>query len=317
MQNVDDRQRMPDADLEIERVVRGRHFQNAGPEFRIDRGIAHDWQFLARERPPDMHPDEREVTRIVGMNRDRRIGHDRFWAGRRDFDEGRWRRAGQRKRCPCRSWFVDELVANIIELPLLRPRDDFLVGKRGLRRRIPIDHTPAAVDVTFAIKVDENVLNRADVIVVEGVTLARPIARSAEPLQLLDDDAAVFLGPFDHPPDEFFPAEILPRFVFRLPQILFDRGLRPDSRVIRPRQPENFESLHARAPGEDVLDRVVENVPERQNAGHVRRRNNDGIRRLRRMRVRAEISRFLPACVPFRFHGIGIVGFRQLSHREE
>src|SRR6185437_5604332 len=120
-------------------------------------------------------------------------------------------------------------------------------------------------------------------------------------LELLDDDAAVFLRPFDDAPDEFLATQIVPRLVFRLPQILFHRGLGPDAGVIGSGEPENFEALHPRAPRENVLDRVVENVAERQDAGDVWRWNNDGVRRLRRMRVGPEISGFFPARVPFRF----------------
>src|SRR4029077_4394068 len=42
MQDVDDWQRMPDTDFEIERVMGGRDLENAGPELRIDRGVADD-----------------------------------------------------------------------------------------------------------------------------------------------------------------------------------------------------------------------------------------------------------------------------------
>ena len=53
MKHVDYRQLVTLADLEIEFVVRRRHFQNAGAEFRIDRLIADDGQLRAIERTPD------------------------------------------------------------------------------------------------------------------------------------------------------------------------------------------------------------------------------------------------------------------------
>ena len=51
-QNIDNRQVMALADFEIERVVRGRDFQNTGPEFRIDCFVGNDRNFLACERTP-------------------------------------------------------------------------------------------------------------------------------------------------------------------------------------------------------------------------------------------------------------------------
>ena len=54
MQHVDHRQVVPLADLEIEFVVRRRHFQNAGAEFRIDPFVADDRQLRAIERTPDL-----------------------------------------------------------------------------------------------------------------------------------------------------------------------------------------------------------------------------------------------------------------------
>ncbi len=100
-------------------------------------------------------------------------------------------------------------------------------------------------------------------------------------------------------------------------QIFFDRGLRADSRVIHSRQPKNFESPHPCAACEDVLDGVVQNMAEREDAGDVRRRHHDRKRRLRRLRIRHEIAILQPALIPLRFNGIRIVSFRKFSHRDQ
>ena len=302
MEHVDDGQRMAHTDLEIDFVMRGRHLQHTGAELRIDRGVTDNRKFLARERPPDLFADQIPVARIVRMNRHPGVGHDGFRARRRHFEET--------------PGLLHNLVADVVEFSLLRLGDDFFIGERRLRRGIPVNHAPAAIDQSLSIQIDEHVFDGANIIVIECVALPRPIARGPEPLQLLDDDPAVLVLPFDHAPEKLLPADIVPRFVFGLTQMLFDRRLRADAGVIRAGQPEDLETLHAGAPRKDVLDRVVQDVAECQDARHIRRRDDDGIRRLRGMRVRPEISGFFPARVPFRFDGVRVVSLWQLRHRE-
>jgi hypothetical protein len=127
----------------------------------------------------------------------------------------------------------------------------------------------------------------------------------------------MFVLPIEHSPKKFLPANIVPSFVFRFAEVLFDRGLRPDSGMIGPGQPKHLETLHPRAACENVLDRVIEDMPEGQDTGDIGRWDDDGKRRLGRIRIRAEAARFLPMGIPFRLHRAGIVGFGQLCHREE
>src|SRR5665213_4484290 len=89
----------------------------------------------------------------------------------------------------------------------------------------------------------------------------------------------------------------------------FDDGLRGDARVIRAGQPENFLAVHARLAGEDVLDSVVENVAEREHAGNIRRRDDDGIRWLRRFRVSDEKFFAEPELIPLVLDGLRLVCF--------
>ena len=98
------------------------------------------------------------------MNRHPGIGHDRFRPRCRDFEEA--------------PRLLDDLIANVIKLSLLRLRNDLLIRQRRLRSRIPIDHPPSAINQPFAIKIDKHRLDGADVIIVEGVALPRPVARA-------------------------------------------------------------------------------------------------------------------------------------------
>ena len=126
------------------------------------------------------------------MKSHRRVSHDRFRPCGCDFEET----AG----------LFHNLVSDKVKVSFLGLVNDFLVGKRRLRSRIPIDYAAAAINQTFMIKIDENVLDSPDVGIIEGITLPRPIARTAQALELLDDNAAMFVLPFQYPAQEFFAA---------------------------------------------------------------------------------------------------------------
>src|SRR6516165_5025418 len=96
--------------------------------------------------------------------------------------------------------------------------------------------------------------------------------------------------PFEHPPQEFFATEIVARFVLGPAQIFLHRGLCSDSRMIHSRQPKDFESLHSCAASENILNRVVQNMAEREHAGNVWRRHHDRKRWLFGLRICYEIA---------------------------
>ena len=164
-QDIDDRQIVTLTDFEIEFVVRRRDFQHAGAEFRIDRLIGDDRNLRAIKRSPDLFSDKASETLVVWVHCDADVGHDCFRTRRRDFDEA--------------PRLVDDFVAHVIQSSFLRFRDDFLVGERGLRGRVPIDHALAAIDQSVVVKIDENFVHGARVFFIEGVALARPIGRNS------------------------------------------------------------------------------------------------------------------------------------------
>ena len=134
---------------------------------------------------------------------------------------------------------------------------------------------------------------------------------------MFDNNTAVLVLPVQHSPQEFFATEIVARFVFSSAQIFLHCRLRSDSRMIHSRQPKDFEPLHPRAACENVLDRVIQNMAEREHARDVRRRHHDRKRWLRRLRIRDEITIRQPALIPLRFNGIRVVSFGQFSHRDQ
>ena len=139
--------------------------------------------------------------------------------------------------------------------------DDFLVGQGGLRSRIPVDHPATAINQSLAVKIDKNLLHCADVISIQRVALPRPIARTAQALELLNDDPPMLLLPIQYATEKFVATQVVTGFLFCLPQMLFDCGLGAYPGVIGAGQPKNFETLHPRPACKNVLDSIVEHMP--------------------------------------------------------
>src|SRR4029450_1031375 len=93
--------------------------------------------------------------------------------------------------------------------------------------------------------------------------------------------------------------------------------LRSNSRMIHSRQPKDFKSLHPCAACENVLNRVVQNMAEREHSRDVRRRHHDRKRWLRGLRICYEIAILQPALIPLRFNSGRIVPLGKFSHRDQ
>src|SRR5262249_1266031 len=91
----------------------------------------------------------------------------------------------------------------------------------------------------------------------------------------------------------------------------------PNSGMIHPRKPENFKAAHSSAASKNVLNRIVEHVPERQYTGHVGRRHYDRERRLQRFGVGNKIAIVDPSLIPFGFNWFWIVSLGDLNHRDK
>ena len=224
--DVDHRQLVWLANLKVRFVMRGRHLEHAGAEFRIDMLIADDGNELlfARQfggqRSHDVFADEMSVAFVLRVYGHGGIAGNRFGPGRCDGepDAGRAdlviRRTGilpvcififvffslrQARRL---SYDFDNFNFEIIEQPVLLFHHDFFVGERGERGRTPVHHPFAAVNEALLVKLDEDLLDAARIVRVRREPFARPVARAAESLQLFDDDSAVFLLPVPDAPDK-------------------------------------------------------------------------------------------------------------------
>ena len=144
-----------------------------------------------------------------------------------------------------------------------------------MRRHVPINHPATAIDQAFAVKIDKNPQDGADITIIEGITLPRPIAGTAQTLELFDNNSTMFVLPIHDSAKEFLPAQIMARFFLRLSQMFFNRSLSAHAGVIGPGQPEHFKPVHPGPSGQHILDRVIQNMTKRQDAGNVRWRYDD------------------------------------------
>ncbi len=94
--------------------------------------------------------------------------------------------------------------------------------------------------------------------------LARPIARCAKPLELVDDGAARFGLPLPHALEESFAAHLATTGLLAFHQLALDHHLSRDAGMIGARLPEHVLAAHALEPAEDVLQRIVERMAHMQ-----------------------------------------------------
>ena len=240
------------------------------------------------------------VAGVLRIHRHGSIRHDGLWAGGGDFQIG----AG----------FFHDFDFVVIEKSFLVFRNDFLVAEGGKRDGTPVHHPLATVDHSLGVEIDKNLLHPARVGFVHCEAFAGPVAGAAKLFELVDDDAAVLFLPLPDAFQKLVAAEIVAGLFLLLAQLALDDGLRGDAGMIGARKPENLMPRLARAAGEDVLKRVVEHMSERQDAGHIRRGDDDRVGGLWRGGICGEETILNPPGIPFIFDSLRFVGFVQFGH---
>ncbi len=197
------------------------------------------------------------------MHRDRGVAQHRLRARGGDRDEG-----------------VAQSLDRILEVPEVALGLDLLhfeVGNGGEQLRVPIDQPLVLVDQPGAIERTKTLEHRLRQPLVHGEALARPVARRAQPLELVDDGAARLRLPGPDLLQEFLAAERAPARLLALHELALDHHLGGDAGVVGADLPEHVLAAHPLEPAEHVLQRVVERMPHMERAGHVGRRDDDAI----------------------------------------
>ena len=173
---------------------------------------------------------------------------------------------------------VDRLgqrVAQVPQMALLVLILGLVVRDGGSAVGTPVDDALAAVDQAVVVPVAEHLAHGLGVVLVHGEALVIEVDGAAHTLDLLDDDAAVLVGPIPAGVDKFVAADLQAADALAL-ELLVDLGLRGDTGVVGAEHPARGLAAHAGHTDDGVLDGVVGGVTHVELAGHVGRRNGDG-----------------------------------------
>ncbi len=271
---------VPLADLEVVRVVGGRHLDGAGAELGVDVLVGDDGDGALGQRQLDELADQVLVALVLGVDGDGGVAEHRLRAGGGDDD-------GLVVALPVLHGDQFAVVVLVLDLD---------VGDGRQAARAPVDDALGAVDQLVVVEALEDGLDGLGQALVHGEPLARPRDAVAEAAHLAADLAAGLGLPLPDPLDEGLPAQVVPGLAL-LAQFALDDVLRGDAGVVHAGLPQRLVALHALAAGQGVDERVLEGVPEVQAARDVRRRDDDGVRRLVALRVGFEVTPFYPALV--------------------
>mmetsp|Transcript_32794 Transcript_32794/g.71507 ORF Transcript_32794/g.71507 Transcript_32794/m.71507 type:complete len:419 (-) Transcript_32794:110-1366(-) len=152
----------------------------------------------------------------------------------------------------------------------------FEVGNGGLEFDAPVYQAVGPEDDALVLHAHEGFLDGHTASVIHSEEEAFPVHRNSQHAELVADAVALLGLPLPHFLEEFLAAEVVLGDAFLHEQLL-DYRLGSDPGVIHARHPEHVEALHAFVSDDRVLNRKLQCVAHVETAGHVRRRNQDGL----------------------------------------
>ena len=173
---------------------------------------------------------------------------------------------------------VDRLgqrVAQVPQVALLVLVLGLVVRDSGGAVGAPVDDALAAIDQAVVVPVAEDLAHGLGIVLVHGEALVVEVDGAAHTLDLLDDDAAVLMGPVPAGVDKLVATDLQAANALTL-ELLVDLGLRGDTGVVGAEHPACGLAAHAGHTDDGVLDGVVGGVTHVEFAGHVGRRNGNG-----------------------------------------
>ena len=305
-QNVDNGQVVLHAQLVVVQVVRRRHFQRPGTEVDRNVFVKNHRYFAAQQRYAYRPARQVGKPRVVGVHGHGHVGHNRF---------GPRRGHGQKL-----ALLPHDGVVEVVHLGLHVLGNHLLIGNSGATFGVPVHHAHAPVNQALIIQVDEHAEHGIGQVGLHGEAGAVPVAGRAELLELLQNNAAVLVFPGKSVGEELLAGEVTfgNALLLELGHYL---GLGGNAGVVGAGHPAGFLALHARPAHQHVLNRIVEHVPHVEHAGHVGRRDDNGIGRFLGIGFGLEKALLLPTLVPFGFNVGGRVssgeGHRVRSKKQE
>ena len=172
----------------------------------------------------------------------------------------------------------DDGVLEIIEVSVDFLIFNLVVCERSLRHRVPVHQTLTTINETVLEQTEEGFAHGLGPRGVHREGGAVEVAGAAHRLELAEDRLLVLVLPALDLCHELVARVVGPPLALGLLEALFDDRLRGDAGVVGAGNPHGVLPLHPRPADEDVLDRVVERVPQVQRRRHVRRRDHDAER---------------------------------------
>ena len=163
------------------------------------------------------------------------------------------------------------VVLQVIEFRVLLLINHLFVRQSRLGLRVPVHHAHATVDEAFVIEVAEHLDDTLAPDLVHGKGRAVPVARSAQTAQLLQDDAAVLMGPVPGMLQKFLTRQVALLDAL-LGQAVHHLGFCGYRGMVGARHPACILAFHTGAAHQYVLYRLVQHVAHVQDARHVGRR---------------------------------------------
>ena len=194
---------------------------------------------------------------------------------------------------------VDHRIAQVPEVARIGFVKHFVVADGRLQIRVPVDQPLAAIDQPLLEQTERTYAAP------RGHTVGSSVNRVRCQSQLQPSCSS---WPRIRASYSFFHFQMRstsaarPRscraelFFFQQPPL--DHGLRGDAGMIGARHPQRVVALHPPPADENILQRVVQRMPQVQRAGHVRRRNDDRIRLALRVGLAVKIAAILPERIP-------------------
>ena len=165
IEDIEDRKVVAPADFEVQLVVSGSDFQDAGAEFAVDGFIRDNGEFLLGEGTPDFLADEAAVTLVLRVDCDGSVAHEGFRAGCGNFK--------------VLTGLIDQFITHFVEQTLLRLHDYLFIAQGSEAGRTPVDHAFSPVNVTALVEFNKGGENGAAISLVHGEDGTIPIAGSA------------------------------------------------------------------------------------------------------------------------------------------
>ncbi len=190
-------------------------------------------------------------------------------------------------------------ISDVPEVALLLFKLHLEIRDGRVAAGAPVDDVVSLVDEPVAPEPDEDLAYGPGEPLVHGEAFPLPVAGAAKPLELVQDDAAVFFLPLPDAFDELLAAQVVAGLSFP-GEFLLDDVLGGDPRVIRPGHPEGVVALHAAVAGHDILQGVVQGVPHVEHPCYIGGRDDDAEGLAVTCVLGMEIILFEPELVPLR-----------------